>query len=277
MGLEAGKLTQLADSVWRLVAPNAGLMTGPGTNSYFFGGSDGVCLIDPGPELPAHTDLLLELAPGTIRAVALTHTHRDHAPGALAILAATEAILISEPAPPTPENDQRINPGMPYGDALRASGFEGRLEVIPTPGHASNHLCFWSTEEGMLFTGDHVMNGSTVVIAPPDGDMMAYLASLDHVCDWPLQSIAPGHGELITKPLDEIQRLIEHRRARERKVAAALRELGAANLETLVVRVYDDVDSQLHRIAQRSLLAHLFGLQQQGLAAVEGEYWIATP
>ncbi len=273
MSLVAGELTQLAPLVWRLVAPNAGLMTGPGTNSYFVGDNQGVCLIDPGPDDSRHIERLLSCAPGPINGVALTHTHRDHAPGALPILAATGATLICEAAPATPENDQRIKPDQQYNEALVASGANRWLEAIPTPGHASNHLCYWLANEGMLFTGDHVMNGSTVVIAPPDGNMPDYLRSLERVCDWPLRVIAPGHGELLYEPKTEIRRLIEHRKARESKVEQALADLSPATLDQLVIRVYDDVDVRLHPIAKRSLLAHLLGLKSQGLAAENSGNW----
>ncbi len=273
MTLTAGEITQLASDVWRIVAPNAGLMTGPGTNSYLVGSPAGICVIDPGPESAIHTERLLALTPGPITTIALTHTHRDHAPGALALLAATGASLIALPPPNTPENDTRVEPAAPAADVLACSDFADRLTLIPTPGHASNHLCFWHAAHGMLFTGDHVMNGSTVVIAPPDGDMLAYFESLASVAAMPLQTIAPGHGELITDPTTVVTQLIAHRRRREAKVRDALREVGPESLAGLVSHVYDDVDVRLHGLAKKSLLAHLIGLQQSGLARIEGDMW----
>jgi len=150
------------------------------------------------------------------------------------------------------------------------------LRVLHTPGHASNHLCFLLTEasgERLLFTGDHVMQGSTVVINPPDGDMRVYLASLKALLDEPLDWLAPGHGFLVAQPHDVLRALIAHRLKREAKVAAVLAGVGPATIDCLLPQVYDDVPTALHGVARRSLLAHLLKLQQEGAAQCHAERW----
>ena len=150
------------------------------------------------------------------------------------------------------------------------------LRVLHTPGHASNHLCYLLEEERTLFTGDHVMQGSTVVINPPDGDMQAYLASLTALLDVPLDWLAPGHGFLVAEPHAVLRALVAHRLKREAKVAAALSALGATPIDELLLRVYDDVPAALHPVARRSLLAHLLKLQADGAAMKLGEVWRAS-
>jgi glyoxylase-like metal-dependent hydrolase (beta-lactamase superfamily II) len=151
------------------------------------------------------------------------------------------------------------------------------LRVVHTPGHASNQLCFLLEEEDVLFTGDHVMQGSTVVINPPDGDMAAYFVSLQRLFDLPLQWLAPGHGFLMGKPHEMVERLLVHRRARENKVINALRRAGASTVVQLVPEVYDDTPARLHTLAARSLLAHLLKLAQDGRATCAEERWALTP
>ncbi|MBE0548236.1 MAG: MBL fold metallo-hydrolase, partial [Rubrivivax sp.] len=150
------------------------------------------------------------------------------------------------------------------------------LRVIHTPGHASNHLCYLLEEERTLFTGDHVMQGSTVVINPPDGDMAAYLQALEALLAEDLQWLAPGHGFLVAEPQAVLRGLIRHRLGREAKVAVALQALGPCGIEPLLCAVYDDVPAALHPVAQRSLLAHLLKLQAQGAARAEGALWSAA-
>jgi glyoxylase-like metal-dependent hydrolase (beta-lactamase superfamily II) len=144
------------------------------------------------------------------------------------------------------------------------------LRALHTPGHASNHLCYLLEQTKMLFTGDHVMQGSTVVINPPDGDMRAYLRSLETLLSEDIAILAPGHGYLIGEPHKEIRRLVEHRLKREGKVRAALERLGTAKLEEMLPLVYDDVPPRLHRWAARSLTAHLDKLVAEGAARAQG-------
>ncbi|HWI35989.1 MAG TPA: MBL fold metallo-hydrolase, partial [Burkholderiales bacterium] len=145
------------------------------------------------------------------------------------------------------------------------------LRAIHTPGHASNHLCYLLEETRMLFTGDHVMQGSTVVINPPDGDMRAYLQSLERLLDEELAIIAPGHGYLVGAPHKEIRRLIAHRLAREEKVLNALVRIGPASIEELLPLVYDDVPARIHKWAARSLTAHLDKLTAEQRVRTSGE------
>ena len=144
-----------------------------------------------------------------------------------------------------------------------------------TPGHTSNHLCYFLEEERLLFTGDHVMQGSTVVITPPDGSMVDYLAALEKLLSIDIACFAPGHGHVIEAPHEEVRRLIKHRLGREQKVLAALHKIGRGDLDTLVPHAYDDVAEKLYPVARRSLLAHLLKLEHEGRARREAEIWVA--
>jgi glyoxylase-like metal-dependent hydrolase (beta-lactamase superfamily II) len=157
-----------------------------------------------------------------------------------------------------------------HGERFTA-GPGATLRVLHTPGHASNHLCYLLEEERLLFTGDHVMQGSTVVINPPDGDMAVYLRSLQALLDEALDWLAPGHGFLVAQPPNVLRGLIAHRVKREAKVLAALREHGPGAVEGLVEAVYDDVPAKLHGVAQRSLLAHLLKLRADGMAVCDAD------
>ena len=150
------------------------------------------------------------------------------------------------------------------------------MRVIHTPGHASNHLCYLLEEEKTLFTGDHVMQASTVVINPPDGDMRAYIASLRAVLSEDLEWLAPGHGFLMAQPRQAIEWIIAHRLQREAKVIAAVRNLGPANAQQLLKQVYSDVPEALHRVALRSLTAHLIKLRDEGIATEANDQWSLT-
>ena len=270
--LVPGAPKRLDRLVTRITAPNPGMMTGPGTNSYLVGDGD-LALIDPGPAIDSHLEAVLAAGAGRIKWVLCTHTHLDHSPAAAAVREATGAQLIGCPAPPGASQDQGFAPErMPaHGETLALGGIT--LRALHTPGHASNHLCYLLEQTGMLFTGDHVMQGSTVVINPPDGDMRAYLDSLEALLAEEFAIFAPGHGYLIGAPHKELRRLIAHRLAREAKVVAALAKLGGATLEALVPAVYDDVPAKLHAVAARSLRAHLDKLVAEGsVRDVAGRY-----
>ncbi|MGH8736560.1 MAG: MBL fold metallo-hydrolase [Burkholderiales bacterium] len=258
--------------VTRITAPNPGLMTGPGTNTYLVGERD-LAVIDPGPAIDSHIEAVLAAGTGRIQWVLCTHTHLDHSPAAAAIRAATGALLIGRPAPAGASQDQGFAPERvpAHGETLALE--EISLRALHTPGHASNHVCYLLEQTGMLFTGDHVMQGSTVVINPPDGDMRAYLASLEALLAEECSIFAPGHGYLIGATHKELRRLIAHRLAREAKVVAALASLGEATLEALLPAVYDDVPARLHAVAARSLQAHLDKLAAEGGVRMEaGRY-----
>lgn len=272
--IEPGHCVQLSGRVRRVTAPNAGMMTGPGTNTYLIGDAhSGVAVIDPGPADADHLEALLRAAPGPIRWILCTHTHRDHSPGSAALKARTGARSIGMLAAHSANQDTSFIPDQPCveGDLLPIAGCT--LRVLHTPGHASNQLCFLLQEEELLFTGDHIMQGSTVVINPPDGDMAAYFGSLERLRHETLQWLAPGHGFLMAKPHEMVDRLLVHRRARENKVFHALRAAGRARAEELVPVAYDDTPVRMHALAARSLLAHLLKLERDGRVSSMQDHW----
>lgn len=267
-----GERVALSTRVARITAPNPGMMTGPGTNSYIIGTAQ-LALIDPGPEIAEHHAALLAAVGDRLRWILCTHTHLDHSPGARALRSATGAEVLGMRAPPHGSQDAAFAPDrvIGHGEVLDCGEFS--LRALHTPGHASNHLCYLLEEERLLFTGDHVMQGSTVVINPPDGDMSAYLASLEALLALDLARIAPGHGHLIDEPHAEARRLIAHRLMREQKVVDACAAHPAATLDELLPVVYADTAARLHAAARRSLHAHLLKLEREGRAERRGERW----
>jgi len=270
--LVPGVAKRLDRHVTRIIAPNPGMMTGPGTNTYLVG-SDELAVIDPGPDIDSHVEAILAAGAGRIKWVLCTHTHMDHSPAAKRIKAATGATVMGRPAPQGTSQDLAFAPDrvLEHGEVLKCGPVS--LRAIHTPGHASNHLCYLLEDTRMLFTGDHVMQGSTVVINPPDGNMLAYFASLELLLAEALAILAPGHGYLLGLPHKEVRRLIAHRLGREEKVVAALRKLGTANLEELVPVVYADVPPKLHPVASRSLSAHLEKLVTEQKALLHSGRW----
>ncbi len=269
-----GTVVQLSDRVRRLTAPNPGMMTGPGTNTYLIGdAASGVAVIDPGPPDPLHTARIIEAAAGPIRWILCTHTHMDHSPGAALLKERTGASTYGMVAKHKPGQDQSFMPdhALTEGERLAMAGVT--LRAIHTPGHASNQICYLLEEERMLFTGDHIMQGSTVVINPPDGDMSLYFASLERLYKEDLEWLAPGHGFLMARPHEIVERLIVHRRNRENKVVNALRGARQGTVEALVAAVYDDTPQRLHGWAMRSLLAHLQKLEVDGRARQDQGVW----
>jgi len=268
--LRAGKISQLTRGVRRLVAPNPGMMTGPGTNTYLLG-SDAIAVIDPGPSIESHLQRIA--GSGTIRWILVSHTHPDHSPGAARLAQLTGAATVGLPAPKGPHQDKSFHPELlpAHGETLDGPDFS--LQMLRTPGHASNHLCFLHTGCRWLFTGDHIMSGSTVVIDPPDGDMQAYLASLYDLKKIELNAIAPGHGDVIRDPQTVIEWIIDHRLMRESRVMKALAEFPGLSSHELVPHVYAEVDKRLHGWAERSLLAHLIKLQKDRRATQHDERW----
>jgi glyoxylase-like metal-dependent hydrolase (beta-lactamase superfamily II)/8-oxo-dGTP pyrophosphatase MutT (NUDIX family) len=259
--------------VTRVLAPNPGFMTGPGTNSYLVGERE-LIAIDPGPADPQHIEALVAAAGGRLRWIVLTHTHRDHSPGARALHEATGAPIAGRAARADSVHDVYIplDRVLADGDLVQVDGVQ--LTVVHTPGHASNHLCYLLSATRMLFTGDHVVQGSTVVIAPPDGNMNAYLRSLQRVQSLDVAILAPGHGYLIGQPQIEVSRLIAHRLAREAKVRTTLQAAGgSATLDALLPKVYDDVPAAIHPVAARSLRAHLEKMQEDGELSFADKRW----
>lgn len=268
---------RLSPRVIRVTAGNGSVMTGPGTNTYLVGGGpkNEWAVIDPGPLLPAHVEAVLAAAPGPIRQILVTHTHTDHSPACIALKQATQAPVLGRVASHPMWQDTSFAPDRVLQGGERLVIDEGvTLQVFHTPGHASNHLCFLLEEEKTLFTGDHVMQLSTVVINPPDGDMRAYIASLKSLAgslelDW----LAPGHGFLMPRPRQAMEAIVAHRLKREAKVVEALRRLGPATADTLLLSVYDDVPPRLHPVAMRSLNAHLFKLRDDAAAVERDAVW----
>ena len=272
-----GRAVRLSPCIVRITAPNPGAMTGPGTNTYLVGSGDSWTAIDPGPVSGPHLQAVLAALPGKLVQVLVTHTHKDHSPGAAALSAATGAPVFGRRATHPEWQDDSFAPQRELQDGERLPLADGvTLRAIHTPGHASNHLCYLLEEERTLFTGDHVMQGSTVVINPPDGDMQAYLSSLTMLLDVDLDWLAPGHGFLVADPHAVLRALVAHRLKREAKVMAALQAMGPAPVDQLLNRVYDDVPAALHPMARRSLLAHLLKLQADGAAANVAEVWRAS-
>lgn len=267
------RFSQLAPDVRRLVAPNPSMMTGPGTNTYLFGRNE-VAVLDPGPVIESHIEKIQAIADAPIRWVLVTHTHPDHSPAAVELARATGAELLGRPAPDGQHQDKTFVPDrvLEDGDRVRVDGMD--IEVIRTPGHASNHVCYRHTGLDWIFTGDHVIDGSTVVIDPPDGNMQHYLASLTRLRELQCAALAPGHGEIIRDPNRVIDWIIEHRLEREAKIAAALRANPGLTTPELVPHVYQDVDRKLYAWAERSLLAHLLKLESDGAAVRNDGRWV---
>ncbi|MDD5481043.1 MBL fold metallo-hydrolase [Rhodoferax sp.] len=277
----------LLKNVWRLTAPNPGVMTGPGTNSYGVGdASTGFVIIDPGPADAEHLAKLWRTAGGDIRAIVCTHSHPDHSPGAapLQAMCANKPPILGLPSASTARAASAFTPDRALQNnellTLIPKGLEAdlihknshTLQVIHTPGHAANHLCLVLLEDGLLFSGDHILNGSTTVIDPPDGNMTNYLASLDVLLQYcaaqQLKFILPAHGYVMGGPGNEAQttitRLKTHRLQREAKVMQAMQTQPHGSLEDWLAVVYDDVPTRMWPVAKRSLMAHVERLQALG-------------
>ncbi len=267
-----GVVVELSPSVRRITAPNPGVMTGPGTNSYIVGTRE-LALIDPGPEIALHVQTLTQAVGNRLKWILCTHTHLDHSPAARALKRATGARIGGLACAQDGRQDAEFCPDrvLADGDTVTLEGVT--LRAVHTPGHASNHLCYLYEGERILFTGDHVMQGSTVVISPPDGNMQAYFASLEKLLSLDLAALAPGHGRLISTPHDEVRRLVAHRLKRESKVVEALARKNPGTLDELVALAYDDVSAKLHPVARRSLHAHLIKLAAEGRARENGDRW----
>jgi recombination protein RecT len=270
----------LLKNVTRLTAANGGMMTGPGTNSYIIGTRDtGFIVIDPGPCDDAHLRRLYAATGGDIRMIVCTHSHVDHAPGAwpLQAMCTDRPPVLGLPSGPTARASDHFVPDRVLVDrellTLTGSGTTHRLLVVATPGHASNHICLALIEDGLLFSGDHILNGSTTVIDPPDGNMSAYLDSLDlldSICaEFDVGFILPAHGYVLDNAVNPIAALKAHRLAREAKIRAAVQSMPGGSLDDWLRAAYDDVPEKLWPTATRSLIAHL------GRLADLGE--IATP
>ena len=270
----------LEPGIARLLARNPSPFTYFGTQTYLVG-EDELIVVDPGPDLPEHVDAILAAAGGrNLAAIACTHTHRDHSPASRALQAATGAPIIGcaplalESIGPRADAsfDKQYAPDQVLADGA-AIEFDGgkKLIAVATPGHTSNHLCFAFGDA--LFTGDHVMGWSTTVVVPPDGDMAAYMKSLDVLRQRGDRIYYPAHGPAVTKPAQLVRGMIGHRMQRERQILKLL-DQKARDISDIVANAYPGLDQRLVPAAGGSVLAHLVDLERRGLVeAGEGETW----
>jgi glyoxylase-like metal-dependent hydrolase (beta-lactamase superfamily II) len=270
----------LSPLVRRVLARNPSPFTYTGTGTYIVGRGT-VAVIDPGPADPAHIAALLRAVEGeTVSHLVVTHTHMDHSPAAPALKAATGAAIVGcaplvlrDDGPRADAGfDPTYAPDRVLADGESVSGPGWTLTAVATPGHTSNHLCFALTEERALFSGDHVMGWSTTVVAPPDGDMAAYIASLKLLLDRDDALYYPTHGAPVTEPQRFVRGLITHRKQREGQILRLLGD-GEQVIPKMVAAMYVGVDPRLHPAAGRSVLAHLIDLRTRGVVAQVGETW----
>jgi glyoxylase-like metal-dependent hydrolase (beta-lactamase superfamily II) len=272
VSLDPSRPGRPSGAVRRIVAPNAGLMTGPGTNTYVLGTRE-LVVLDPGPDDDAHLAAILAASGAPIRWIAVTHTHRDHSPLATRLKERTGARLIGVPPPADGRQDDGFEPQHVPQDGERLHFGEIVLTAIRTPGHASNCVCYLLETERLLFTGDHVLQGVSPVILPPDGDMSAYLDSLEKLLAADFEFIAPGHGAVMADGKRVVAALREHRLRRETKVLHALSRLGPLTLDRLTPPVYDDVSADRHAWARLTLEAHLIKLERDGRVNRHDDVW----
>lgn len=283
-----GEFVRLSGLVGRVTAKNPGPFTFHGTNTYIVGTRD-LAVIDPGPDDPDHVAALIAAIGGRrVAAILVTHTHRDHSPAARALQAATGATVYGEgphrPARPlelgeinpldaSGDHDFRPDVVLTDGDLVAGEGWS--LEALATPGHTPNHLCFALREEETIFTGDHVMAWSTSIVAPPDGLMADYMASLARLIDRPERLLLPAHGAGIADPTEFLEALVRHRLGREKAVLDRL-AAGDETIPEMVRVVYAEVDRALHGAAALSMLAHVEDLVGRGLVVSDGRVDLAA-
>jgi glyoxylase-like metal-dependent hydrolase (beta-lactamase superfamily II) len=276
-----GLAMTLEPLVTRVLANNPSPFTNTGTQTYLVGTTD-LAVIDPGPDDAGHIAALLDAIDGrSVKAILCTHTHRDHSPAAPALKAATGASIVGcaplvlDDAGPRADAafDTGYAPDRVLADGAQVAGQGWTLTAVATPGHTSNHLCFALEESGALFTGDHVMGWSTTVVAPPDGNMAAYMASLETLMAREHDRIYyPAHGEPIERPQRFVRGLAGHRKQREGQILRLLAE-GVDAVPAMVARMYVGLDPQLHGAAGRSVLAHLLDLEARGRVASAAHAW----
>ena len=266
----AGAPVALVPGVRRILAGNPGLMTGTGTNTYLLGDRE-VAVLDPGPDDATHLRNIRAAAGPLIRWVMVTHTHADHSPLAARLARETGARLIGLPPPNDGRQDPSFKPDELPVDGKALTLGDIALTAIHTPGHASNCVCYLLAAQKLLFTGDHVLGGVSPVILPPDGDMTAYIHSLDKLMNYDFERIAPGHGELMTQGKRVVELLRAHRMQREAKVLRCL--ASAATLDNLVPAVYDDVPAERHGWARLTLQAHLIKLARESKVSEQDGVW----
>lgn len=277
--MPTGMLMRLTPLVARVLAPNPSPFSYTGTQSYIIG-ADNLAVVDPGPDEAAHLTALLSAIDGRpVEAILCTHTHRDHSPAASILAERTGAPVIGC-APLALEDDGPradaafdpfYRPDRVLNDGERVAGDGWTLEAVATPGHTSNHLCFALLEEDALFTGDHVMGWSTSVVSPPDGDMTAYMLSLQRLLGRKDAIYYPAHGDPVTRPQRLVRGMMGHRKQREGQIRRFLERNGVSAIPDMVTEMYKGIDPRLHSAAGRSVLAHLIDLDGRGIAAATGD------
>ena len=301
-----GEAVQVSPLITRVIAKNPSKFTYLGTGTYLVGSGDQVAVIDPGPPIQSHREALTRALDGrTVTAILVSHCHSDHSPLAAWLKELTGAPTVAygphrlssgwidddtDPHEPDPEDEALAAAAAAEGDevveesldldfapditvadgAVAAAGPGFTLRAIHTPGHTSNHLCFWLEEERALFTADHIMGWSTTVITPPDGDMRSYFESLHKVAALPAEVLWPTHGAPVREARPFIDAFVNHRLEREAGVLAAVRD-GVALVPDMVRRLYVGVPEKLYRAAGRSVLSHLIKLAEDGLVRFDGE------
>jgi glyoxylase-like metal-dependent hydrolase (beta-lactamase superfamily II) len=271
---------QLSPLIRRVLANNPSPFTFTGTQSFIVGRGE-VAVIDPGPDLADHVEALLAAVSGErIAAIVCTHTHRDHSPAARRLQEAIGAPIVGcaplslqDEGPRADDSfDPDYRPDRILADGDELSGDGWTLQAVATPGHTSNHLCYFLAEERALFSGDQVMGWSTTIVSPPDGDMAAYMASLAKLQARDDRIYYPAHGPAVEAPQKLLRGLVLHRRQREEQILAEL-ERGEGHIPEMVARMYKTIDPGLHPAAGRSVLAHLLDLQARGLVTGAGDRW----
>lgn len=276
----SGVAEQLEPLVVRVLAPNPSPFTNTGTQTHLVGTTD-LAVIDPGPDDPGHVAALVRAIAGRpVAAIVITHTHRDHSPASRALKAATGAPIIGCAALALEDLGPRADasfdadylPDRVLADGESISGQGWTLTAVATPGHTSNHLAFALPEANALFTGDHVMGWSTTIVSPPDGDMAAYMASLDKLMQREDRIYYPAHGDPIEHPRRLVRGMMGHRRQREGQILRLLRERSRP-IPAMVELMYVGIDPRLFPAAERSVLAHLIDLRDRGAVVLNGDDW----
>lgn len=267
---------RVGDALLRVTAPNPGPMTGAGTNTYLVQDGSRFAVIDPGPDDERHREAILAATGGVenIAMILVTHMHPDHSPLARPLAKLSGASIYGwHPVDDEFQDTSCLPDHIVKHDQVLLLGGQ-RLRCIYTPGHVDNHVCYLLENEQILMTGDHIMQGSTVVIIPPHGNMKKYIESLQILTNYNLCKLAPGHGEMIMTPMEEISGIIRHRLAREQKVMTVLEQLVRAPLDELLEVVYDDVPRYMHTFAELSLLAHLIKLEEECRVVRSEDKWL---
>jgi glyoxylase-like metal-dependent hydrolase (beta-lactamase superfamily II) len=280
--LPTGIPIQLEPLVTRVLAPNPSPYTFTGTHTYLVGITD-LAVIDPGPADPAHLAALTAAIAGRlVRAIVITHHHRDHSPASRPLAAVTGAPVVGAAPVARAGDDGTVEaafdadyaPDRVLADGDTVAGEGWTLAAVATPGHTSGHLAFALPESGALFSGDHVMGWSTSVVSPPDGDMGDYMASLDKLLGRDDRIYYPGHGEAVENPRRLVRGMLGHRKQREAQILRSLRDRGAHSVPTITRQLYAGLDERLLPAAERSVLAHLIDLAARGLVSGHGEEWL---